>query len=818
MNTWKTVLISCLGLAAIIYFTTKQVHILFVRKRSSSENVKYGSVVDIKLVGGLSPWEGRVQIQDYIGTYNSVCSSNVIDVDINVICRHLFPNTNGHGAMRSIDVYGGNTNTSSLIEGIHCTGNETNIHQCTSSSVLFGHCKGDQLAITCSGVPLFSLHDKSQIYVAIGTSATVCYDNPNNNYARVACKELGYWNSQSAVNTVTKEIMSTVKSVVRDINCTGDEPNLSYCSWHTNTSDCGNAGRALVKCSNDPVSAELVGDVPWKGELRLKTSTGQQSVCSGNWTSTETAWFCARMGYHNSGEFTALPPINTSTSSVRDINCSGINLTSCKAYPVTTHYDCGNPSELKVVNLDCSDGQFVTLDYAVSPWEGELQFHIRSSGIRLLSNEVTLHLAEMRSACSSLGYRNVKKPEVTASHRRISGRHIDKFTCPTDEKYNQHISQCQMSSNSYRVYYPIILKCFVYGYEYKGKESGNLSVIYNGTRDSMHYITTSGKAPLYRFKFTTLHLFNTDFVEIKETSLGPTIAFYDVNDAPSLSVYFKKDLFIRYQTNSSSSQSHLMRGEWIPFEVKNTVSLSCYADRMYIKVNLTELRLLYNDTDPRYISLLNERCTGSYAGDIWYIENNNADCYTKRLINNDSVTYKNDLIYKEISNGPIVREYRWKIVLECEFVRKEVIPSGYNVKEQVDHVMDVNSTYQSTMQLFNDSTLRNEINVNSTRASLGDDLYVLISLDGDWNVTMKIQTCIARPEPGSSTEYLLIDNGCATDSETTILHEYENSTLFHFKAFEFYAGYSSVYLFCDMFYCNDDNQLAMCKTKTCKRH
>ena len=39
-------------------------------------------------------------------------------------------------------------------------------------------------------------------------------------------------------------------------------------------------------------------------------------------------------------------------------------------------------------------------------------------------------------------------------------------------------------------------------------------------------------------------------------------------------------------------------------------------------------------------------------------------------IDGDFVHYKNALIYKEMGAGPIVREHRWRVDLQCNFKRQ----------------------------------------------------------------------------------------------------------------------------------------------------
>nr|KAG5701060.1 hypothetical protein BaRGS_008781 [Batillaria attramentaria] len=170
-------------------------------------------------------------------------------------------------------------------------------------------------------------------------------------------------------------------------------------------------------------------------------------------------------------------------------------------------------------------------------------------------------------------------------------------------------------------------------------------------------------------------------------------------------------------------------------------------------------------------------------------------------VDENYVHYRNALIYKEKGSGPIVREHRWRVDLQCNFRRQRKVGIDYLVSEVYNYEMNLKSDYEADIHLFNDSTLKTELTGSQVRARLGDDLYVRVDLKGEWNVTMHLQDCVARPTPDSSVAYTLIQNGCASDSETFIVYTSHNTTLFHFKAFEFYSGFSTVYVFCDVIYC-----------------
>ncbi|KAL8584092.1 hypothetical protein ACOMHN_022432 [Nucella lapillus] len=193
--------------------------------------------------------------------------------------------------------------------------------------------------------------------------------------------------------------------------------------------------------------------------------------------------------------------------------------------------------------------------------------------------------------------------------------------------------------------------------------------------------------------------------------------------------------------------------------LESVTSLNCKADVMEVRVNVTELRWLYNDTKPAYISLLDESCNGTMIGDIWTVHNAHSQCYTQRKIDQNWIQYQNALIYKEHGSGPIVRHHRWRLDLNCRFNRHLQVGMGYALTQMKNYEIQLKSEYAAEIHLYNDSSLQTELKPNQVRARLEEDLYVKIDLKGDWDVHMHLQKCVARPAPLSLTSYTIIQDG-----------------------------------------------------------
>lgn len=332
-------------------------------------------------------------------------------------------------------------------------------------------------------------------------------------------------------------------------------------------------------------------------------------------------------------------------------------------------------------------------------------------------------------------------------------------------------------------------------------EKGSVVVVSDVTvsHDCTYIIRPRSAARLFKLWVDDIALDSGDSIEVRTTPAQGPEAQRAGPSTIGLFLLFNTERFVRVLAVNSTR--HRARLHWAPLLVDTVTSLTCTADKMQVRVNLTELHWLYDDTNATFISLANEGCTGSVVGDQLMINNSHSQCYTQRQINGSHVTYRNSLVYKEVGQGPIVREHRWKVDLFCQFRRQMEVGLGYQVQDVYSYQVNLQSDYKAEIHLYNDSTLRSQISPDNVKARLGGDLYVDIVLHGQWNVSMHLRQCVARPQPGSNTTYTLIRDGCAVDSETFIVFSTHNNTLFHFKAFEFYSGYSTVYIDCDVNYC-----------------
>ena len=105
----------------------------------------------VRLVGGASPLEGRVEVF-FFGHWGTVCNSSWDLADATVVCHQL-------GYLRAVEAprYAnfGAGNGPSWYSNVRCAGTEMNLTECSKSISPFGHaCSHPRdAAVMCSSEP-----------------------------------------------------------------------------------------------------------------------------------------------------------------------------------------------------------------------------------------------------------------------------------------------------------------------------------------------------------------------------------------------------------------------------------------------------------------------------------------------------------------------------------------------------------------------------------------------------------------------------------------------------------------------------------------
>ncbi|XP_071492287.1 neurotrypsin-like [Diadema antillarum] len=220
------------------------------------------AISNIRLVGGSSVYEGRVEINRN-GTWGTVCDDSWNDADARVVCRQL-----GYSTIFAEAVSGGIYGEGSgpiLLDDVRCYGWESDLADCSHRGWYSHDCgHHEDAGVRCdvfdfsTTVPAVDIRlvgglayyeGRVEVYYN-GEWGTVCDDSWDNDAARVVCRQLGFPSSLHGV-AVTGGVYGEGSGsiLLDDVFCYGWESNLADCShngWYNH--DCGHYEDAGVRC------------------------------------------------------------------------------------------------------------------------------------------------------------------------------------------------------------------------------------------------------------------------------------------------------------------------------------------------------------------------------------------------------------------------------------------------------------------------------------------------------------------------------------------------------------------------------------------
>ncbi|XP_064408627.1 deleted in malignant brain tumors 1 protein-like [Latimeria chalumnae] len=210
---------------------------------------------ELKLVSDRHDCAGRVEVF-YNGTWGSVCSNNMRDVTIRVICQQM-----GCGNTGTLDKqFGEEGSGPKWLDGINCLGYESVLWQCRSLPWGQNKCiQGEVAQIACQEhleVRLAGGDSECSGRVEVqynGSWGTVCDESWDLNAASVVCRQL---DCGSAVAVVSDAGFGEGSGPVwlDEEHCRGSESLLIHCDLFGGFRDCGHKEDAGVVCSGSIVS------------------------------------------------------------------------------------------------------------------------------------------------------------------------------------------------------------------------------------------------------------------------------------------------------------------------------------------------------------------------------------------------------------------------------------------------------------------------------------------------------------------------------------------------------------------------------------
>jgi len=264
-------------------------------KHSEDVSVSCITAVGLRLAGGPSPREGRLEVY-YNGTWGTVCDDDFDDATATVVCQML-----GHESVGQFvgSRYGAGSGPI-LLDDLRCSGTEANIGDCRHRGWGRHDCNhSEDASVSCLTVRLVggrsAREGRLEVYHA-GVWGTVCDDNFDNAAARVACYSLGYGNVGRFVGNRYGKGTGTIW--LDEVRCNGTETSLADCrhlGWGSH--NCQHAEDVSVLCIGEVRARLAGGSSPRAGRLEVYHSGAWGTVCGDGFTDTAAKVVCYSLGF-----------------------------------------------------------------------------------------------------------------------------------------------------------------------------------------------------------------------------------------------------------------------------------------------------------------------------------------------------------------------------------------------------------------------------------------------------------------------------------------------------------------------------------------
>ncbi|NP_999762.1 scavenger receptor cysteine-rich protein type 12 precursor [Strongylocentrotus purpuratus] len=405
---------------------------------------------DIRVVGGRSPTEGRVEV--FVNrAWGTVCD-DLWDVnDTNVACRQL-------GFGRAISAPGGASygqgSGSILLDNLACTGAESSLLSCPHNGVGSHNCAhGEDAGVSCapssqeSRVRLVGGLNNREGRVEIFLNnqwGTVCDDDWGTPDANVVCRQLGYPSGGSARSSAYFG-RGSVPILLDNVGCSGNERSLELCSNNgIGVHNCGHQEDASVVCTGvttmPGMNIRIVGGgSPSEGRVEVLVGHRWGTVCDDLWDINDANVVCRELGYSAATSATSSASFGQGSGDILldDLRCSGTesSLLTCPHRGVGVH-NCAHSEDAGVVCASITSGPvvgtYMRLVGGQNSRQGRLEISINNQWGTVCDDSWDINDATV--VCRQLGFSSAVSAPTSAHFGQGSGTiWLDDVSCAGNE-------------------------------------------------------------------------------------------------------------------------------------------------------------------------------------------------------------------------------------------------------------------------------------------------------------------------------------------------------------------------------------------------
>ncbi|XP_063962816.1 deleted in malignant brain tumors 1 protein-like isoform X2 [Lytechinus pictus] len=399
---------------------------------------------DIRLVGGSSPTEGRVEV--FVNNaWGTVCDDLWDMNDANVACRQL-----GFGRATSApgNARYGQGSGSILLDNLGCTGGESSLFSCSHNGVGSHNCgHGEDAGVVCSSslssdIRLVggSSQTEGRVEVFVNNAwGTVCDDLWGMDDANVACRQLGFGPAISAPGSAHYG-QGSGSILLDNLGCTGVERSLFLCSHNgVGSHNCGHGEDAGVVCSSSSLSSDIRlvgGSSQTEGRVEVFVNNAWGTVCDDLWGMDDANVACRQLGFGPAISALGSARYGQGSGSILldNLGCTGseTSLLNCPHNGVGSH-NCGHSEDAGLSCTANTQDSRIRLVGGLNSREGRVEIFLDNEWGTVCDDEWGTPDANV--VCRQLGYDSGGSARSSAHFGRGSGRILlDNVRCTGTER------------------------------------------------------------------------------------------------------------------------------------------------------------------------------------------------------------------------------------------------------------------------------------------------------------------------------------------------------------------------------------------------
>ncbi|EDO32339.1 predicted protein, partial [Nematostella vectensis] len=401
----------------------------------------------VRLIGGVLPFEGRVEIYRN-ASWSTICGASLSLTSGHVICKMMgYPGVSSTSCCARYGESGGLI----ALQDLECTGTERSLTTCRHSDLSNTTCAhAQEIGVICTpnitSVRLSQGPTSNQGRVEFyknGVWGQVCSRDWDISDSHVICRMLGYPEAHEAVVDGRYGVGRGPIQLTR-VQCRGSEDSITRCS-----SDCcyctfPHAGVVCQSCEKLFILVRLIGGVlPFEGRVEVYRNASWGTICGSSLSLKSGHVICKMMGYPGVSSTSCCARYCESSGliAMQDLECTGTerSLITCR-HSDWSNTTCAHAQEMGVIRKSHA---FPSVRLADGPTSNQGRVELFTNDVWGQICSYNWNIVNSHVVCRMLGYPEAQEAVVDGRYGLGRGSiQISRARCMWSER---SIMECRRS-------------------------------------------------------------------------------------------------------------------------------------------------------------------------------------------------------------------------------------------------------------------------------------------------------------------------------------------------------------------------------------